>query len=79
MLVGGSAEPMGAQVDEEKAKDETQKWNMFRHIQTKKCVYMWNKWTGWKAVVHSNWDKMVGGEVHNAISTLCSGWVTENV
>ena len=22
---------------------------------------------------------MVGGEVHNAISTLCSGWVTENV
>ena len=64
---------------EKRQTDVTQKRNMFRDIQTKKCVYMWNKWTGWKATVCSNWKKMAGDEAGSAIGKLYSGWATKIV
>ena len=41
------------------------------------CVYVWNKWPDWEAIVCSNWNKMAGGEAGNVISKLCAGQATE--
>ena len=40
---------------------------------------MWNKWTSWKAIVCSNWNKRAGGKVGNALGKLCTSRVTKIV
>ena len=77
VLVDGSAEAccqMGAH--------ET--WKETKLVQTYpnwKCISIWNKWTGWKAIVCSNWNKskMASGEACNAIGKLCAGRTTKIV
>ena len=41
------------------------------------CVCVWNKWTGWEAIVCSNWNKTGGDEAGNVISKLCTGQATK--